>query len=143
MLSEISPEGADASSRASFSSLPIELRRLIWVATFEPQILTVEAHIVTPYAIHTTKPKYGTWCRMFTAKLGIHPNRNPRNIVLSQDATQLLPPGPVALNVCRESRAIALENYHLVFHGSVTCVRDHPSALEWVGGLDQGKIWVD
>jgi hypothetical protein len=145
-------EVGNVTTKTSFSSLPLELRRLIWVATFEPRTLTVEAHIVTPYVIgsRTIKPKHGTWCRTFTAKLGIHLNPKPRTtetwggtFVSSQAAEHMPPPSPVALHVCRESRVIALENYRLAFHGSITCVRDHPSVLEWLGGLDQGKIWVD
>jgi len=154
---------ADASSKASFSSLPFELRQMIWALTFEPRVLTVEAHTSEAYTIVRRKESKGharsrptrvtTWarCCIFTAKLGIHPSNNDRKHrnwgwkpAIRQEAQALLPPGPVALHVCRDSRAIALQRYRPAFRGSISYIRDPRFVEDWIEkGYDQTRIWVD
>jgi hypothetical protein len=57
----------------------------------------------------------------------------------------VLPPsGPVALHVCRESRAIALENYERAFRRTTRCLQDYRSVQQWLErGYEQGRIWID
>lgn len=141
------------SSKASFASLPYELRQIIWTETFEPQTLTIEAHFNKAYTKRRRTNRISTWGNYctYTAKLGVHPNRAIRKRgtkgyvpVLSPEAKALLPPAPAALHVCRDSRAIAMRDYRLAFRGSTNCLRDQKFMKEWIeGGHNQGRIWVD
>jgi hypothetical protein len=142
-----------ASEKASFSSLPYELRQIIWVETFEPRILTIEAHFNKAYTKRRRTNRMITWgsCCTYTAKLGVHPSRKIRKRgtkgyvpVLTPESKALLPPGPAALYVCRDSRAIAMQDYRLAFRGSTNCVRDQSFLQNWIkSGHNQGRIWID
>jgi hypothetical protein len=54
------------------------------------------------------------------------------------------PLGPLALNVCHESRQLALKRYELSFAGTNLIPRDMPFKEEWVKGrFGEKRIWVD
>lgn len=54
------------------------------------------------------------------------------------------PRGPVALNVCRESRQFALERYELAFAGTNLIPGDMLFEDEWIKGrFGEKRIWVD
>ena len=107
-------------------------------------------------------------CLTFTVAEGIQPNLRPRpypaeaafrkaidiifgskwpNRVREWRFDEYVPPVPrvpVALHVCRESRAIALEHYSLAFAGTNSLSQDPDlTALFNSSGLGEKKIWVD
>ena len=54
------------------------------------------------------------------------------------------PRGPVALEVCQESRAIALKSYELAFAGKNLVPEDEPFLKEWQEGrYGDKRMWVD
>jgi hypothetical protein len=77
------PEDANASPKTSISALPSELRRMIWLATFEPRMLTVTAFFSKLTGTRNIHPGFythhGPWFCTFTAKLGINPRARTQN----------------------------------------------------------------
>jgi len=140
------------SPKASFTALSAELRRMIWLATFEPRYLGLRPLYSTTGSTldRRNSDQSGQWFCTFTAELGVHWGRKTQLIqesgphpVISKSAQELPPPGPIALQVCRESRAVALEHYEQAFGGTAQRL-DYRSAQEWIeGGYGHGRIWVD
>lgn len=133
--------------KTGFSSLPAELRHLIWLATFETRILTIAVHNGDLGLPCHPKPSFST----FTATLGIEEATCQQEttaycegITYRCTCAHRLPPGPVALYVCRESRDNALERYQRAFGGETCVLNDFFASQNWIGkGYGKGKIWVD
>jgi hypothetical protein len=98
----MAPITRSASRKASkFSSLPTELRLMIWTETFQPRIL----HIT----IERTDPVF----KRKSSRHRVVLKRTPRRLRFkSRDKP------PVALQICHESRALALKHYTPSFHST-------------------------
>jgi len=134
--------------KASFSSLPPELRLYIWQLTFEPQTISISIHSL--YAERpTTTPLLGPCAYIVVkAKHGFetrHPKLQSLYFGEDPEAWAPAPPGPLALHVCRESRSIALGRYELAFGGKeLYNGRKTPLTELWdEKQLPQSKVWVD
>jgi hypothetical protein len=116
---------------ASFSTLPWELRHKIWLSTFEPRTLSLNWH-----EQRVPDDQYTVYATNFSVRLGLHVAQlsatdarqhhslSPQIIYRGQDilgdSTRIKsPPGPIALEICKESREIALAHYEMFLSGFV------------------------
>jgi hypothetical protein len=120
-------------SRISFLDLPYEIRRQIWLLTFEPRILCLHINQhVTPARLDfegmeiQESPRVISVsfdCKVPTAspsdEFDEYYNRRRHLVTLRSDGDILsggrAMPGPVALHICHESRALALQRYKRAF----------------------------
>src|ERR1700730_17384836 len=85
-----------------FSSLPTELRLMVWKETFEPRILHITSEMISSQL--TFPPGQGGCVNLPHAHLRLKSREPP----------------PIALQICREFRALALKHYTLSFHSSTS-----------------------
>jgi hypothetical protein len=144
----MSRHSISATTPASFSTLPVELRRAIWYETLTPRTLSIVPHYGSTSTLSSdpvsvlpfvkTHPNYA--CSLtFAVAEGLHPRlqdvpywfepsfRKAIDAILGMDwrkddkYRQLhpsVPWAPVALHICCESRQVALEHYTLAFAGT-------------------------
>lgn len=155
-------QAAAEPQRTIFSSLPLELREKIWNSTFEPRLLSIYMHEgQTPIeATSAAEPYFDSQprkvaCVVFTAAEGkdepydwqdfVYPQRNFKGyFTIASYMKVRLPRGPIALEVCHESRKVALKRYELAFAGINLVPRDEPFEVEWKKGrFGEKRIWVD
>jgi hypothetical protein len=89
-------------NRKTFSTLPAELRTVIWEATFVPRILHITIEQCGRH-MHPQPPNPGP-CTIRT------------RCVNHQRRLKALGRPPIALQVCYESRTVALKHYKPSFH---------------------------
>lgn len=140
--------------RSFFSSLPPELRQEIWLRTFEPRTITLYIHLdmATQGGLNTAlwpvEYDEACWACQHSAFVG----QVPSNTSVTFSATFGVRPGagfnrtfprvPVALHVCRDSRAFALKHYEPCFSGT-RFVYDFQSRRELgLRGFGEKKIWI-
>jgi hypothetical protein len=139
-----------SSQPPSFRTLPAELRYKIWLYTFEPRTLCVYIH---PLITRSSESfSWQTTSCTFTAELGLPPHPRRKMVHLSrtnrvfvhEHARLKPPPGPIAMQVCRDSRDFALSRYSLAFAGcNRTPGNEDFSQVFEDHELGIGKIWVD
>jgi hypothetical protein len=168
MSYSLSSLSLNTNKRNSLFSLPPELREAIWVQTFEPRTITIEYHEGKHPSWGSAARPYFYWqtatvaCIIFTASVGVGlanpldpylysagqrmlaPRGTPSNNTIHYGMKKAVPPGPVALAVCRESRAISLKRYQLAFAGKNLVPNDQQFQEQWMkGGFGQPKVWLD
>jgi hypothetical protein len=112
-----------------FSSLPTELKLMVWKETFEPRILHITSEMISLQL--TFPPGQGACVNVPNAHLRFKSREPP----------------PIALRICRESRALALKHYTLSFHSSTSppqCASEQEqSALYFNPDLDTVRLVND
>jgi hypothetical protein len=88
-----------------FSSLPTELRLMVWKESVEPRILHITAETITLPRPATRQSTGGSW---FWILNHTHVRFKARE------------PPPIALQICHESRTVALKHYTLAFHSTTS-----------------------
>jgi len=94
---------AHTSRNFKFSSFPTELRLMVWEATFEPRILHITSE--TTYLPNPQKPRFYGCCRRVI----------PNHIRFKSREKP-----PIALQICHESRTLALKYYIPSFQSSTS-----------------------
>jgi hypothetical protein len=165
LLQVFPPTSSNLSSPLiTFSSLPLELRTKIWDATFSPRLLSIYTHYgqIHCAASSAMDPSFQSQitkgaCVVFTAAEGMDDpyqgkdfqcprgQRSFEGYLTITPYMKVPPPrGPVALEVCRESRGIALKRYELAFAGINLLPGDVPFEKEWTKRrFGERRIWVD
>lgn len=180
---EIPPEPeSEFQEKASFSSLPAELRQKVWLLTLQPRVLYLHIHQriepqpydeegfidgfrktvsvsftaqlaklpqmpleafkeYTDYVAPDPKVHFDSKINRLSYKMSY--NLLSDNIVATRPWSMRNSRGPVALEVCRESREVALKRYELAFAGENLALEPNDKK-EWdKKGLGEKRIWVD
>jgi hypothetical protein len=97
-----------------FSSLPTELRLMIWNKTFEPRILHITSETITLRSLEAISHRRRRCIRL----------PDPRHILFKSREKP-----PIALQICHESRTLALKRYTPSFH-SMTSSPERASEMK-------------
>lgn len=150
----------------SFSNLPYELRRQIWILTFQPRLLCLHAHQHASAPSFDGKGPRGDAYRRITVAFTFIATEGPPSCAFEEydnhkakTAVEIgettgeehrecgrLPllrstPGPVALHVCAESRQMALERYQLAFPSTRMDINDEYLNQYWNISTHEALVW--
>jgi hypothetical protein len=164
--------------KASFSSLPLELRYKIWLLTLQPRVLYLHIHqriepppydgddfidgprktvsvsftaqvAMLPLLPSEVFEKYANYVAPDPTTLDVDRSNEKiydlhyANVVATRPLSIKNSRGPVALEVCRESREVAMKRYELAFAGTNRAL-EPTEEQEWnKKGFSEKRIWVD
>lgn len=141
----------------SLFKLPPELRMRIWDMTFEPRTLTVSTQKISSLGPYAPTPFAGEFLNVpitiFVALSGIHmglpppPDYEmaPEDYKHGPIVFRKAPAGPIALQVCLESRHHTLKRYELSFPPSIDGPLDADAKrlVAEKSVLKEARIWID